>query len=983
MGMLGYICHPDYKCRCGKGKLVSRETAMRHRAVAHNRIDGNEHDEDIFLPLPSAITSSLQLSSLYAHASEVDENDIENGEAYSSNSTQSNSTVSITLSTRSESENSLCLIPVAERVIDHVQITANEVSSDSLGSNRHVMCLDRKFALFMEKHANVLGLGIKHSADDAFMTDLIKDISVSDSSQRPYKSFSGVRKALLRNSGLCTTEHPACTKFHKALDKTSDGSVLECSYCNDNFSTAAGLFEYIPVWERIEMLLQSPVEGPLLCSYFWRGVLEKEEGVYSDFFSGRIFQDIVSQRGGLEMVKYDIFLALSADGVQPFKLDNYTYWIALCVILNLPPSIRFKARRLLPLLLIPGPNEPKDLTSFLRPFITEIQSLSLYGRNAKLWNGERRIVRVHLLFALADLPAMKKLTHLKGPNGLVPCRFCLIRGIHVHHCYFPPVFSGHDQSNAKRRIVDRVLWDPSCLPLRTHSEVMEAYNWFKEMEFKIPKRELEYHLKQNGFSSTHPTPLLELNTMRAFRSFPIDIMHLLFENVAKDVVSIWCNDSGRHVELAYLSSRKVYEAVNDNLRACRKGFGSYYCRAPRGLDKRGLWKASEWKLFTTSTSLVVLDGWVPAQVLSGWKYFVQLVRLTCQWRHSEEDVDQIGSLAERFYRHFVDLYYKKTPDRVHLCKYVYHLLLHLAQNIRDCGPISLLGQWTTENFVGYVNRITHAKHLFAQSAREKIKYHVAASLYSLRYGIQIPHIEETDVNNNWISPLTSISSPSSTESGQTQFSLLGPSCHTSITNEGKTNIPGLRDLLVRYYISKLGISRAEAGNLVRKNDSIRVWGRLRDSKTMILRPWTYHGFSQYSEHRSTCYFSGMFACNRSNEVDVYYGKTFCFLSHEVCTASHELVVADWATRGLRRGNQGQVYSRSRIDSDYLFACRTVEEVEVISHPIAVVQTTYPCVGKRHSVRTYFVDEMQDTDGVMTYLDSNKDVVRCSLKGIEV
>ncbi|PXF42427.1 hypothetical protein BWQ96_07838 [Gracilariopsis chorda] len=126
---------------------------MRHRAAAQNRIDGNEHDESIFLPLPSAINSSLQLSSLYAHTSDVDENDIENDQAYSPNSTESNSTISITLSTRSESENSLCLIPVAERVIDHVHITANEVSSDSLGSNRHVICLDKKFALFMEKHA--------------------------------------------------------------------------------------------------------------------------------------------------------------------------------------------------------------------------------------------------------------------------------------------------------------------------------------------------------------------------------------------------------------------------------------------------------------------------------------------------------------------------------------------------------------------------------------------------------------------------------------------------------------------------------------------------------------------------------------------------------------------------------------------------------------------------------------------------------------
>lgn len=140
--------------------------------------------------------------------------------------------------------------------------------------------------------------------------------------------------------------------------------------------------------------------------------------------------------------------------MQPFRSDNYIYCIALFVIVNLLLGIRFRAKRLLLLLLIAGPNESKDLTSFLRPFLTEIQSLSTGGKNAELWNGERRRVRVHLLFTLADLLAMNKLTHLKGPNGLVPCRVCLINGFHVQHCYFPPVLSGHEESGARRRSVE-------------------------------------------------------------------------------------------------------------------------------------------------------------------------------------------------------------------------------------------------------------------------------------------------------------------------------------------------------------------------------------------------------------------------------------------------------------------------------------------------------------------------------------------------
>lgn len=190
-------------------------------------------------------------------------------------------------------------------------------------------------------------------------------------------------------------------------------------------------------------------------------------------------------------------------------------------------------------------------------------------------------------------------------------------------------------------------------------------------------------------------------------------------------------------------------------------------------------------MFTISTRLVMIDGWVHARVLNGWKHFFQLVRLICQWRHTNKDVDQIESLVEGFYRHFVNLYYRRRRNRVHFCKYVSHLTLHIAQHIRDYGPVSLPGQWTTENFVRYTNRITHAKHLFAQWTREKIKYHVVDSLYRLRYGTQIPHIEDDDVNNNCNSPLTDFPSPNIAKSEQDRFSLLAPSLYTSISKEEK------------------------------------------------------------------------------------------------------------------------------------------------------------------------------------------------------
>jgi len=42
---------------------------------------------------------------------------------------------------------------------------------------------------------------------------------------------------------------------------------------------------------------------------------------------------------------------------------------------NLHPSLRVKKENLLIPFLIPGPNQPKDFNTFLRPFINEMKEL--------------------------------------------------------------------------------------------------------------------------------------------------------------------------------------------------------------------------------------------------------------------------------------------------------------------------------------------------------------------------------------------------------------------------------------------------------------------------------------------------------------------------------------------------------------------------------------------------------------------------------
>ena len=70
-----------------------------------------------------------------------------------------------------------------------------------------------------------------------------------------------------------------------------------------------------------------------------------------------------------------VALHFSTDGVQIYRNATVEVWPFLVMNLNLPPEQRYNANNFLPLGLSPGPSQPKDMDSFLDPFIKELEAL--------------------------------------------------------------------------------------------------------------------------------------------------------------------------------------------------------------------------------------------------------------------------------------------------------------------------------------------------------------------------------------------------------------------------------------------------------------------------------------------------------------------------------------------------------------------------------------------------------------------------------
>ena len=174
-----------------------------------------------------------------------------------------------------------------------------------------------------------------------------------------------------------------------------------------------------------------------------------------------------------------------------------------------------------------------------------------------------------------------------------------------------------------------------------------------------------------------------------------------------------------------------------------------------------------------------------------------------QWDLSETHVADIEKLARSFYRHFNERYHNFGEDWLYLCRYVHHLLLHLGNSIRANGPISMMAQWSMENFVGVINRPCNAKDLFAKSVAAIKKMEAAARLCGIERNLHIPHLPSFHEERGKIDLNLCCKSELRELDG---FKFRHPR-HGVAIDAAENGFPYLRRMMRQYFESSLNISR--------------------------------------------------------------------------------------------------------------------------------------------------------------------------------
>ena len=395
-------------------------------------------------------------------------------------------------------------------------------------------------------------------------------------------------------------------------------------------------FFYIPLIPRLIAYLGSPTVASAMQ---YRSQFQHIPGLFRDIFDGENYQTLcnapVTAHG--EQVdppaKYfedlrDIALGLSTDGYGIFTHGQATAWPLILFNYNLPPEIRFHSENLLALGVIPGPNKPADMDSFLVPLAEALFQLAGGVKAYDSLSGSCFNLRAFLLMVFGDFPAVSMLMKMKGVNGISPCRSCKINAVPIPQ-----------EKN-------RTYYVPPSTDLtglgRSHAELMAQAD---RVDKASTKAEAEALSKEYGVKGR--SILSEIDSLSFPQSFPLDFMHIAWENVTKTLTTLWSGDykgldEGDH---KYRIKKATWKEVGTRGAAASSTIPSTFGpRIPNIFEKGSYMSADMWSFWMQFLAPVILrDSFEEPECYEHFIDLVYLFGLCLQREISAVELDTIKS----------------------------------------------------------------------------------------------------------------------------------------------------------------------------------------------------------------------------------------------------------------------------------------------------------------------------------------------------
>jgi hypothetical protein len=435
-------------------------------------------------------------------------------------------------------------------------------------------------------------------------------------------SLQRLRTRIQALSGVEVTHYHCC--INSCCCYTGPYAQLtKCPYCDEERlkrGKPRKVYSYFHLIPRFVNLFRNANVATLLQ---YRHDYQKKPGTTADVFDGERYRRLCNTEVTIDgdpighnffSQPTDLALGLSTDGFCPFKRRKQTCWPIIVFLYNLPPEVRTRLSHIFCVGMVPGPKAPKDIDSFLLPFVNELIQLA---RGVPAFDARQQrmfVLFAYLIFVFGDMPAVAKLLRLRGHNAISPCRACRIIAIR-------DIQSNSKTHYAPLRRPDGTEYDPFSLPSRTHEEFMR-----QAIQVAQSPTQAEETRRGKQFGINGVPVLTVLSSLSVPASFPHDFMHIMV-NVLSALVNLWTGeyknlDVGNrdyHVQIT------VWNAIGEACAASGATIpSSFGCRVPNIASERYFFIAESWLLFASFLGPVVLRQCFARQEY--YDHFTQLVK---------------------------------------------------------------------------------------------------------------------------------------------------------------------------------------------------------------------------------------------------------------------------------------------------------------------------------------------------------------------
>lgn len=299
-----------------------------------------------------------------------------------------------------------------------------------------------------------------------------------------------------------------------------------------------------------------------------------------------------------EISPNDFMVSFSLDGAQLYQNKKSDTWIAIWIINDYSPTTRYKKKHVLPALIIPGPNKPKDLDSFLFHSFHHLSAIQREGNGLgfKTWDALTKTTtfsRVFFVLGTADAVGLMELDGQVGHHGTQGCRMsCKMKSRHKPHCgHYSAAHLRPNNVHPEDTGCNHDDYDFDATPQNPRIDVYQI-----NITKVVPsKNQTDYELNWKLTRLSKPSIILGFDPTKSLplpRCFTVDLMHLLSLNLGELLIPLWRDD----FKCEYPDNKATWDWVvltgkawlnhGKGIAAATKYFPSSFHQPPRNLAEK-------------------------------------------------------------------------------------------------------------------------------------------------------------------------------------------------------------------------------------------------------------------------------------------------------------------------------------------------------------------------------------------------------------